>query len=221
MREEVGSAPGNEIIEKILADAESQVQQAIGNAKKTAEAESEKAGREGQKIQAEILAQAGERAQKLKLREVAIAKIEAKRILLRAREEAVSKVFAQIEEELRAIKQEPDQYRRSLRKLATEAILGVGVPEVVLKVSQADEVFVDGAFIDDVRRRVSERSGGSVKVDVKVEPTEMGGGCVASSTDGRIVFDNTFRRRLESMKPRLRSSIVKELMASNERTRNW
>ncbi len=216
MKEEIGSAPGHEIVEKILADAESQAQQAIGNAGKTAEAEAEKARKEGSKIQAGIVAEAEYRAKKLKLREVATAKIEAKRILLRAREKAVSKVFAQVEEELKAIKQEPDRYRRSLTNLATEAVLGVGAADVVLKVSRADEAFVDDAFIDDVRRGVSARSGGSVKVDVKLEPTDMGGGCVAGSTDGRIVFDNTFRRRLGSMKPRLRSSIVKELMASNE-----
>jgi len=216
MKEEIGSTPEHEIIDRILADAESQARRAIENAAKVAEAEAEKARKEGRKIQAEILAQAEGKAEKLKLREVSTAKIEAKRTLLRAREEAVSKVFAQIEGELKEIREDPDRYRRSLGNLAAEAVLGVGESQVVLKVSRADEAFVGDAFIDDVRRRVSERSGGELKVDVEFGPTDMGGGCVARSTGGRIVFDNTFRRRLGSIKPRLRSLIVKELMKSNE-----
>jgi vacuolar-type H+-ATPase subunit E/Vma4 len=216
MKAETGSAPEHEIVEKILADAQSQAQQAIGNAGKVAEAEAEKARKEGQKIQAEILAQAEDKVEKLKLREVSTANIEAKRIALTAREKAISKVFAQIEQELEDIKKDPDQYRRSLGNLAADAILGVGEPEVVLKVSRADKALVDDAFIDDVRRRVSERSGAQPKVDVEFEPADMGGGCVARSKEGRIVFDNTFRRRLGNMRPRLRSLIVKELMNTNE-----
>jgi len=216
MKEAIGTKPEHEIVDKILADAESQAQKAIDNARRMAEAEADKARKEGRKIQDEILAQAEETAEKLQLREVSTAKIEAKRIALRAREKAIAKVFAQIEQELEEIRGDPDQYRLSLGNLATEAVMGVGEPEVVLRVSRADKALVDDAFIDDVRRRVGERSGGSVKVDVRVEPTDMGGGCVARSKEGRIVFDNTFRRRLGSAKPRLRSLIVKELMKTNE-----
>lgn len=215
MKDEIGSTPEHEIIDKILADAASQAQRAIDNARKTAEAEIDKARNEGQKIQTEILAQAEEKAQKLRLREVSTAKLEAKRILLRAREKAVSKVFAQIEGELNGIRDDPDRYKRSLGNLAAEAILGVGESEVVLKLSRADEAFVDDAFVDDVRRSVMERSGGEIRIDVEFDPAEAGGGCVAKSADGRIVFDNTFRRRLGNMKPRLRSLIVKELTKSN------
>jgi len=215
MKEEIGSAPGSEIVGKILADAEYQAQQAIENAGKAAEAEGAKARAQGQKIQAEIIAQGEERAEKLKSREVSTAKIEAKRILLRAREEAVSKVFAQINGELNEVRRDHDQYRRSLENLAVEAVLGVGEHKAVLKVSRTDKKLVDDAFVDDVRRRVSDRAGSEVEIDVEFDPADMGGGCVARSKQGRIVFDNTFQRRLGRMRPQLRALVVKELMKNN------
>ena len=174
MKEEIGTKPEHEIVEKILADAESQAQRAIENARRVAQAEADKARKEGRKIQAEILAQAEDKVEKLKLREVSTAKIEAKRILLGAREEAVAKVFTQIEGDLNEIRQNSDQYRRALGNLAADAILGVGEREIVLKVSRADKALVDDAFIDDVRRRVSERSGAEPKGLRQYLPEKVG-----------------------------------------------
>jgi vacuolar-type H+-ATPase subunit E/Vma4 len=216
MNEEAGSAPELEIIEKIFADAEAQARKTLENARSIADAENKKTEKEAQEIQAQILAEAEVRVKKLQSKEISTARIEAKRILLRAREEAVSKVFTQIEIELNKVREDPGRYRQSLRNLAAEAVVAIGEPEVVLKVNKLDEPFVNNAFVDDLRSRVLDLSGEDLKVTLEFEALDMGGGCVAASTKGRIVFDNTFRRRLERMQPQLRTLIIRELAKSDE-----
>jgi vacuolar-type H+-ATPase subunit E/Vma4 len=216
MNEEARSRPELEIVEKILADADAEVQRIVQNAHNVAEAEREKARKEAQEIQAQILDQAEESARKLRSREASTAQIEAKRLLLTAREEAVSKIVTQIEERLRRIREDPNLYRQSLRNLAAEAILAVRQPAAVLKVSRIDGSIADERFLDGVRTRVSVSSGSEVRIDLELDDADMGGGCIATSAEGRIVLDNTFRRRLERMKPQLRSLIAKELRKGNE-----
>jgi len=216
MSEKTGSTSELEIVEKILADAESQAQRVIENANRAAEAETEKARKEAQRIQDDILAEAEQKAENLRSRELSTAKIEAKRTLLRAREEAVSKVLGQVETILKGIREDRDRYGRSLANLAVEAVTAVGEPEVVLKVSQADEGVVDNTFIDGVSSRVRELSGDETRIELEFDLEDMGGGCVAKSTQGRVIFDNTFRRRLERMKPQLRAAIIRELDTSDE-----
>ena len=211
MRNENAHKSALAITEKILDDAELEAQRILENAATIAEAEIARANKEAQQIQREILAQAEEKALKLKSRRLATSKIEAKKILLRAREEAVLIVFKQIEEQLNGIRQNPDRYRHALKNLATEAITGVGEPEVVLQVNGADGPIVDQAFWDDVKNAVSRSSGEEVGIAIQFNELVMGAGCVAKSTNGRVVFDNTFHRRFERMKPNLRPLIVRHL----------
>jgi len=216
MNQQYGSMQGQEIIEKIHADAESQAQRITENSKRIAEAENEKVRKEAEKIRQDILAGAEASAEKIRAREVSTAKIEAKRTLLKAREEAVSKIMVQIGDGLEEIRRSPERYEQSLRALAVEAVAALGREEIELKVSKVDEPFVGDTFVAAVCKRVKEISGRDVNISLKFDETDMGGGCVAYAEKGRIVFDNTFGRRLERNRPALRSAIVRELVKSDE-----
>lgn len=216
MNKNAAAEPELEIIQSILAEAESKAQRTRDSAKNAIEAEDSKALREREEMARDILAKAAETARKLGSREIATANMEAQRILLKAREEAVDAVVMQIESKLKVLRGNPEMYRSSLAFLAAEAVSAVGEAEVRLYVSSADRPFVDSAFVGSIRSSARDHSGREPVLHIDYRQTDLGGGCIAASLDGRIVFDNTFSRRLERMKTQLRTSIVKEIIANNE-----
>lgn len=203
------------ITERIIADAREQAEKIIRNAGVGAAAEKKKTEREIEKIEQDARSGWEARIEKIRTREVSIARIESRRILLNAREEAVSKVFAEIEEGLGRLRADRDRYRASLSDLAVEAVTAVGGHGVFLKFSEADRGLVDDALLGEVRSRFRSVAGGTA-FEVEFEEGDNGGGCVAASPDGRIVLDNTLGRRLEMMRSEFRALIVEELARSNE-----
>lgn len=212
MSEQPGTAPEEGIIEKILSDAESQAKRVTDNARRSERSETRKAEAEAEKIRKEIIGKAEVRADSLRSKVIATAHIEAKRMVLRAREEAISKVFEKIAQELGSLKGKSADYRKALANLAVEAVSAVGGSKVTLKIGRDEEKIVDDSLLGEIKRR----AGGEIEVITEVDPALTGGGCVAVSGEGRIVFDNTFHRRLERMKPELRSVVVREVLKDDD-----
>lgn len=211
-----GQAADREIINSILADAESQAKRAIADAELSAAEEMDRAQKAAQDIRNDILTKADDRAKKVRAREIATAKIEAKRTVLRAREEAVSDLFTQIEQQLAAIRKDPTRYAEALKNLAIEGVCGVGEPDMILRLSSSDRSLADGAFLSELRSKAGQSSGVEPKIAVESAGADLGGGCIVASTAGRVVYDNTFPRRLERMRQELRTRIVRELMKDYE-----
>ena len=215
MMENQGSPPEAAIIEQITGDAEAQARKLIGNAKLSATAEEKKTGREIERFEADLRAGWEARVEKIQTREVSTARIESRRMLLNARERAVAGVFDEIKAGLGHLRENPGRYRESLGNLAVEAVAAVGGDEAVLRISERDRGFADDAFAHDVRERLKTAADGT-SFRVEFDSADIGGGCMATSADGRIVFDNTYGRRLERLRPEIRAMIVGELDKGNE-----
>jgi vacuolar-type H+-ATPase subunit E/Vma4 len=207
MNPQADSESEESIIEKILADGKSQADRARSQAERSAGSEIKKAEKEAEKVRAEILGQARRRAELLRSKEVAAAQIEAKRSVLGAREEAISRVFGRIEGGLGELRKNREAYAPALLNLAVEAVGAVDADRVVLRLSPADREIADPGFLQQVTQRVGALRG-ETEVGLEEDADLSGGGCVAASMDGRVIFDNTFRRRLERMKPALRAEIA-------------
>jgi len=148
----------------------------------------------------------------LKSKEIASAQIESKRLLLKAREQAISGILEVIGQGLDRVREDPSRYRKALRKLAAEAVTALDLPEVVLRLAPEDAAIAEGGFTGEVAGDVKTVSGKDVEIKIETDAGLSSGGCIAASVDGRIIFDNTFRRRLERMRPELRSLIAREVL---------
>ncbi|MFH1314478.1 MAG: V-type ATP synthase subunit E family protein [Candidatus Eisenbacteria bacterium] len=210
------TAPEEGIIETILKDGESQARRVVDNARRSEHSEQHKAEAEAAEIRKEIVGKAEAKARTLKSKVIATGHIEAKRMVLRAREEAILKVFDTMDQELQKIRGNPAEYRQALTNLAVEAISAVGGSGVVLKIGQADQNLTDDSLLAEISRRAGEQTGREIAITLEIDPALTGGGCVAVSGEGRIIFDNTFARRLERMKPALRSVIVREVLKTDD-----
>jgi V/A-type H+-transporting ATPase subunit E len=215
MIDEPDIAPEEGIIEKIASDGEAEARRVVENARRSERSEKRKAEAEAAGIREDVVGKAEAKAAALRSKVIAIGHIEAKRMMLGAREEAVGKVFETIEQELEKVRKSPAEYRKALANLAVEAVSAIGESEVTLKLGDVDRDLADGELMGEITRRAAERAGREVSITLETDSSITSGGCVAVSTDGRINFDNSFARRLERMKPELRSLIVREVLKTD------
>ena len=215
MSEKPSRGSEDEIIGKIMSDGRARAARVLDNARRSADGEKHKAETEAERIRKEMLDQVKRKVATLKSKEIAGGHIEAKRILLRAREEAISKVFDTIWEELGKLHEDRPRYGKALVNLAAEAVRAIGEAEVTVALGREDEALAGSGFVSGITGTLASEGMADIKIDVVVDPAIGGGGCVARSKDSRVIFDNTFKRRLERMRPSLRSAIVSEVLKSD------
>jgi len=215
MSEKASRGGEDEIIRKIMSDGEARAARLIDNARRSVEGEMRKAEAEAEKVRKEMLDQVKHKVGTLKSKEIAGGHVEAKRVLLRAREEAISRVFDTILEELDKLHHDGPRYREALINLAAEAVGAIGGKEVKVTLGKDDENLADEKLVSDIGGRLDSHGRPGIAIEIVVDPSLRGGGCVARSKDSRIIFDNTFRRRLDRVKPSLRSTIVSEVLKSD------
>jgi len=135
--------------------------------------------------------------------------LEARREVLRAREECIDRVFVAVEERLEALRREP-AYGRVLVSLVREAAAALeGDGELIVEVSAADyelaRQVLNAAAIDS--RRVAVRS----------DERLVRGGCIVRQPDGRALYDNTFGSIVARHRLRLRAAIAEMLWGKESR----
>jgi vacuolar-type H+-ATPase subunit E/Vma4 len=215
MNEQASRGGEDEIIRKIMGDGEAKASRVLDSARRSAEGERRKAEAGAEKVRKEMLDQVKRKVDTLKSKEIAGGHIEAKRVLLRAREKAISRVFDTVREELDKFHHDGPRYRQALVNLAVQAVGAIGEGEVTLALGKDDEGLADDNLVSEIADRLDSQGTRGVKIKVVVDPSLVGGGCVARSKDSRIIFDNTFRRRLDRLRPSLRSVIVNEVLKSD------
>ena len=215
MSGELSDSGALQIIDSILSEAEAQAGKRRDEGARAAKAELARAERQAETVREGIVKQGEQVAAKAYAREMATAKTEVRRILLATREERVQRATVQIEEELQALRSDPTRYRTSLRNLALEAVLAVDAPEVVLKLAKSEAGMADSAFIEGLARSVQEATGHAPALTVDLSLEDLGGGCLAMSGNGRVVFDNTFHRRMERAAQEIRAAVIKEAAQEN------
>ena len=124
---------GRQIIESILSDADAQARRLVENAESTASALRAKARKEGGRARDALLAKTTEQCGRIRAQGLATARIEAKRLLLAAREDLAGRFLEQIEEKLAATVRSSEAYSQSLWNLAAEAVTAIGLPIVLHK----------------------------------------------------------------------------------------
>lgn len=203
--------PESVIIEKILGDARSEARRIIEKAQRALDSQRKNAEMEASRLRHEIIRRKMEQIDKLRKREISIARIEAKRILLNTREKLISIVLDGVKQRLSVLRREPG-YREVLLNLASEAVRSIGGAHVILRLSKLDEKIVDADFITELVARLGERP----KIEIRTDLDENQAGCIAVSSDYRMIFDNTFDARIRRFERVLRARIAEEIQREDE-----
>jgi V/A-type H+/Na+-transporting ATPase subunit E len=156
----------------------------------------EQASVEVQKIKEQQVRQ----AEALKRQIIGAAEMNARNKSLQIIEESLDTAFSQGSRKLEA-RTKDEHYEKIMKKLLTEAMDQVGGEEFVVQVSLSDHKVAKKVALELAKER-------GVKIEVAKDPIKTIGGVKLASSDGYVMFDNTFEARLERLRPALRKQVA-------------
>ena len=184
------------LLEALERDADEQAEQTLAQARAEADRlTTESAAALEQRCRAAAAARASARVQDVE-HAVTLARREARRSILEARERLLERVFAAARAELPAAAAGP-AYRASLPAALSGALAAVGTDQVV--------IHCPATLAPDLERA---RPRGSKGVAVEVDPAS-GSGFRVASADGAVEVDDTLESRLD----RLRFVLARRVLA--------
>lgn len=177
--------------EGIVADAQDAARRLVAQAKE-----------ESASIRTDILAHAEGDIAHLEQQAMAMARLDAQRIMLGRREELLDRVFDLAAERLAHLYQE-GEYPRILRALAIDGVERLGSPaECIVRVAERDLPLLTA----DLMGELAGRWQGRVQFSIG-EPVDISGGVIVETSGGRKSYDNSLESRLAQERDRLRADV--------------
>jgi V/A-type H+-transporting ATPase subunit E len=188
----------SEIITLLEREAAAEREQVLADARARAEAIRAEARGQAADVLASTRArlEAEERAAVVKAQSTA--RLRAASLVLQAKEEEISRVFARAGADLAGLAQNGQHYPAALRRFIEEGLRGIP-GRAVVAVNPVDQAAADAL----VRERGWDAT---VRPDPSVE-----GGVRISSPDGRFVVTNTLASRLDRARPALAAEVARTL----------
>jgi vacuolar-type H+-ATPase subunit E/Vma4 len=180
--------------EEILVRAREQAQHIVGDAKETVHSELEQhLTRQRQ--------DAFQQAARLKDG----ATLKARQLLLQAKEELMQELFREASQRLESMREEAG-YPELLQSIVLQAIRELPGKQVWIQVRKVDQSLLSETFCRNLTRLSGRR------VDILPEPAAITGGCLAYSSDKRVLVDFSFSAILTRAQPQLRELLAKEML---------
>ena len=194
----------DDIIKKIRTDASNKVESLRKEALEEKEKIIEEARKEADKVREDIINRFRKEAEAEKMGMVIRARMEEKKKLLSLKRELMSEAFKQAEKELSNLDRE--EYLKLMKELLIRAV--DSEDEEVL-VSPRDEAWMRTDFMDEVRKKLNDRIGGSPPLSPKLDEGERG---FILKKKG-IQINYTFSALFASLKEKLEIEVARMLFS--------
>jgi len=176
---------------RILADAKLKAEATIKEAQGKAEQILEEARQRAQKESEDIISKAKVEAEAIR-RSILSSKVRVNRLrILDEKNRIVQDIIHTVEDQLSKIAKS-EGFEDTAQRFVTEAVKAVDSDQPVVRVGFKDATKKN---LDGVSRALPK--GGKLVIDEK--PIDGLGGVVATDPEGRVVFNNTFKSRLERL----------------------
>jgi len=180
---------------RILSDARVKAGDAIREAEEKATQIVETARSQAEKEAGSILAKARVEADSLR-RSILSSKIRSSRIrLLVEKNRIVQSVLSSVEDKLATISG-TEMFQDTLKKMVSEAVDAVESDQMVVRIGFSE---VSKKSLDSVDTILPK----GAKLVIEEKPIDKLGGVVASDPQGRIVYNNSFRARMDRLDSQL------------------
>src|SRR5947209_19913185 len=176
---------------RILSDAKDKSDETIKDSQAKSQQILEKAKQRAQREFEEIIAKANVEAESIR-RSILSAKVRVNRLrILEEKNRIVEDIIHAVEDRLSSISKS-EQFEETAQRFVTEAVKAVDTDHPVVRIGFRD---VSKKNLDGISRVFPK--GGKLVIDEK--PIDDLGGVVATEPEGKVVFNNTFKSRLESL----------------------
>jgi vacuolar-type H+-ATPase subunit E/Vma4 len=176
---------------RILSDAKLKAEEAIKETEAKAQQLIEEARQRAQKESDEIITKANVEAEAIR-RSILSSKVRVNRLrILDEKNRIVQDIIHTVEDQLSRIASS-EQFENTAQRFVTEAVKAVDSEQPIVRVGFRD---APKKNLDGISRILPK--GGKLVIDEK--PIDDLGGVVATDPEGKVVFNNTFRSRLERL----------------------
>jgi vacuolar-type H+-ATPase subunit E/Vma4 len=166
--------------EEIIKDTQTKAQHILEEAKQRAQRESE-----------EIIAKANVEAENIR-RSILSARVRVNRLrVLAEKNRVVQEIIRSVEDQLSSIAKS-NHFEDTAQRFVTEAVKAVDSDQPIVTIGFKDATKKN---LDGISRVLPK--GGKLVIDEK--PIDVFGGVVATDPEGKVVFNNTFKSRLERL----------------------
>ncbi|OLB72807.1 hypothetical protein AUI06_00300 [archaeon 13_2_20CM_2_52_21] len=185
---------------RILSDARLKADERIKEARAKAQQILEEGRQRAQKESDEITARANVEAESIR-RSILSSKVRVNRLrILDEKNRIVQEIISSVEDQLSSIAKS-DQFESTAQRFVAEAVKAVDSDQPIVRIGFKDATKKN---LDGVSRALPK--GGKLVIDEK--PIDDIGGVVATDPEGRVVFNNTFKSRLERLDNQLLTLIA-------------
>ena len=176
---------------RILSDAKHKADETIKDAQAKTRQILEEARQRAQKESEEIIAKANVEAEAVR-RSILSSKVRVNRLrILVEKNRIVQDIIDTVEDRLSSIAKS-EQFEDTAQRFVTEALKAVDTEQPIVRIGFRD---ASKRNLDGISRALPK--GGKLVIDEK--PIDELGGVVATDPEGRVVFNNTFKSRLERL----------------------
>jgi len=176
---------------RILSDAKNKAEETIKDAQAKSQQILEDAKQRAQRESEEIIAKANVEAESIR-RSILSSKVRVNRLrILDEKNRIVQDIIHGVEDRLSSISKS-EQFEETAQRFVTEAMKAVDTDQPVVRIGFRD---MSKRNLDGISRVLPK--GGKLVIDEK--PIDDLGGVVATDPEGRVVFNNTFKSRLERL----------------------
>jgi vacuolar-type H+-ATPase subunit E/Vma4 len=185
---------------RILSDARLKAEETIKGAQAKAQQILEEARRRAQKESEEIIVKAKVEAESVR-RSILSSKVRVNRLrILDEKNRIVQDIIHTVEDQLSSIAR-TDQFENTAQRFVAEAVKAVESDQPIVRIGFKDATKKN---FDGISRVLPK--GGKLVIDER--PIDDFGGVIATDPQGRVVFNNTFKSRLERLDNQLLTLIA-------------
>ncbi len=182
-------------IKEILSEAESEARKIVEDAEK-------RAGQILDSRRESILKSLREKERS----ELAIARIEGKRLINNKKWELVNEVFNIVAEELRKFR-ESKEYEDILVKFIADAVKNLNVNEAVVSVNEDDYKTLKSK-LKSFENKVSKLVGHDVSLRLSDKKLRIIGGVIVTDKDEMVIYNNSFDARIGAARDELAADVL-------------
>jgi len=176
---------------RILSDAKHKADETIKDSQAKSQQILEEAKQRAQREFEEIIAKANVEAESIR-RSILSSKVRVNRLrILEEKNRIVEDIIHSVEDRLSSISKS-EQFEETAQRFVTEAVKAVDTDQPVVRIGFRD---MSKRNLDGVSKVLPK--GGKLVIDEK--PIDDLGGVVATDPEGKVVFNNTFKSRLERL----------------------
>jgi vacuolar-type H+-ATPase subunit E/Vma4 len=199
-----------DFLDEILVSAQDEAEKIISQAQSRAQSRKEAAHKQVESLSLEREKQlSAERKRQTKRSDQKISS-EKRRRELQLRDRFMTEALAKTKETLIAMTQKPE-YNDVLADWVVEAVLGLGVSEVVVNGRVREREIMSQEWLKKQEKTLKETYGHNVTLELSGEPALLQAGVIAGEKEGRLVYNNQVETRILRKQSDLRKVIYEEL----------